>query len=584
MRWLWIVISLLFLGSIAQVGSTDTTVVQAPVLKWQRGGCFASWCQTGWYASPAVADVDNDGQMEVIWASYQVFSLNGATGALEWSVHTGHDRAYTGSSNVGRTWPGVVVADIDNDGSLDIVTAHGGGWVGAYTGAGYFKSGWPAQAFTSELRSLAVTDLDGDRSLEIIVAKASGGRPMWTVLEHNGIVRTGWPMLTANAPGYAAGAYNENIGVADLDGDGRGEIIGPSDVHYISAFEDNGAQTPANAVYGANKVWSQVGVHVDHNVDLRGYANCGTEHRPNFADSAPTLADVDGNGTLEIIVVGNVYNCGTSPYTSLYHAPFLFNRDRTRWSNSQFNWTVIPGPNAAPLAEDYNVIETALPNPVAADLDGDGQLEILYPSYDGKLHAVWLDKTAHGSWPYSVLQAGEGLPRFASEPAVVDLDGDGRAEVIFGSWPRKGGNRVGKLHILNYLGQPLHEVNLPAPLSGDWNGALGAPTIANIDGDADLEVVLGTVGSGVVAYDLPGTANGRLVWPTGRGSYERTGAVCTLPDFDNDRQVTTIDITLITNAWRTQPTGATARFDLNRDGAINMLDVMRVTAAWGRRC
>ena len=66
-------------------------------------------------------------------------------------------------------------------------------------------------------------------------------------------------------------------------------------------------------------------------VDLRGYANCGTEHRPNFANSAPTIADVNGDGVLEVVVVGNVYNCGTDPYTDLYEMPFILNADRTRW-------------------------------------------------------------------------------------------------------------------------------------------------------------------------------------------------------------------------------------------------------------
>jgi hypothetical protein len=32
--------------------------LQAPVLKWQLGGCFSSWCETGWYSSPAVANID----------------------------------------------------------------------------------------------------------------------------------------------------------------------------------------------------------------------------------------------------------------------------------------------------------------------------------------------------------------------------------------------------------------------------------------------------------------------------------------------------------------------------------------------
>ena len=74
------------------------------------------------------------------------------------------------------------------------------------------------------------------------------------------------------------------------------------------------------------------------------------------------------------------------------------------------------------------------------------------------------------------------------------------------------------------LGNPLHEVDLPAAYgSPDWNGALPAPTLANIDADADLEVVLNTAHSGFVAYDLPGTASARVLWGTGRGSYQRTG-------------------------------------------------------------
>jgi uncharacterized repeat protein (TIGR01451 family) len=269
-----------------------------------------------------------------------------------------------------------------------------------------------------------------------------------------------------------------------------------------------------------------VGVHVEHAVDLRGYANCGQEHRPNFAHSAPIIVDVNGDGLLEVVVVGNVYNCGTSPYTSLYEMPFIFKADRSRWSGNGYNWTAIPVPDsqAKPLTQDYGLIENAQPNPAAADLDGDGLLEILYASYDGRVHAYWLDKTEHGDWPYFVYNQAEGFFRFASEPVVADLDDDGKAEVLFASWPQKGGNRVGKLHILNYLGQKLFEVNLPPPHSGDWNGGLGAPTLANVDADADLEVVLGTAHSGVVVYDLPGTQNARILWGTGRGNYQRSGS------------------------------------------------------------
>ena len=97
-----------------------------------------------------------------------------------------------------------------------------------------------------------------------------------------------------------------------------------------------------------------------------------------------------------------------------------------------------PDAHAAPLSEDYNLIENNVPNPVVVDLDGDGRKEILYPSYDGRVHAYWLDKTEHGSWPFEVYNPAEGFYRFASEPIVVDLDNDGKAEVIFASWTQNG--------------------------------------------------------------------------------------------------------------------------------------------------
>ncbi len=505
----------------AQTYALAPQAIQLPVLKWQRGGCYSSWCETGWYSSPAVADVDQDGQMEVVGATYSLFILDSATGNLE--------RRIDPPGN--RQWPSLVVADLENDGDLEIVTAHGDGYVNVYDQAGA-RLVWSRQPTSgNELRSLAAYDLDGDRDLEILVA-STRSENQWYVYEHDGTLRTGWPRLPDSEPGYAAGCYNENIAAGDLDGDGRGEIIGPSDVHYITAYQDDGTQILAHSRYNSfnpvgPKFWSQVGVHVDDAVDLRGYANCGVEHRPNFAHSAPIIVDVNRDGVLEVVVVGNVYNCGTSPYTSLYEMPYVLNADRSRWKGSGFDWTAIPTPDpyAAPLSEDYNLIENAQPNPVAADLDGDGLLEILYAAYDGRVHAYWLDKTEHSSWPYEVYSAAEGFFRFASEPVVADLDNDGQAEVIFASWPQKGNNRRGRLHIVSSLGQKLQEVDLPAPFSGDWNGGLAAPTLANIDGDADLEVVLNTAHSGLVAYDLPGTANARILWGTGRGNYQRSGSV-----------------------------------------------------------
>ena len=507
-----LVLIFFLLTSRTPPGEAGAHSVAAPTLKWQHGGCYSSWCETGWYSSPAVADLDGDGAPEIMAAAYSLWALNGEDGSIQWLVDTPG----------GRVWPGVIVADLDDDGDIEVVIGQGDGFLTVYDRHGNVV--WSQQPVGSELRGLSTFDLDGDNTLELIATAAMGDRTNTWVYEHTGALRPGWPQLT-NDSGYAWGVFNDNAAVGDIDGDSLAEIVVPSDVHYINAYENNGVQINAHTMYG-NIGWGKVGVHVDHEVDLRGYAHCGEEHRPNFAQTPATMSDVNGDGQMEVVVTGNVYNCGTSPYTSLYEMPFIFTADRSRWSDDGYDWVAIPLPDgsAGPLSEDYHVIESAMANPVLADLDGDGYQEILYASYDGRLHAYWLDKQEHHNWPFAVHATGPGI-RFASEPAVADLDSDGRAEVIFASWPEKSSGDRGKLHVLDHQGNLLHEVSLPAPYGGaTWNGALAAPTLANVDADADLEVVLNTAHAGVVVYDLPGTAGARVLWGTGRGNYQRSGS------------------------------------------------------------
>jgi uncharacterized repeat protein (TIGR01451 family) len=514
--------------ALGQVGSPDprtVSTIQAPLLKWQDGGCYSSWCETGWYASPAVADLDGDGQAEVIGSGYTIFVLNGATGDEEWHMPSGYDRSSPGVSSNRRTWPGIALADLFGDGRLEIVTAHSGGVVSVYDAQGYFMPGWPQHPTSSELRGLSLADLDGDGQIEIVVTAAIGSKTTTWVYQPDGSLRPGWPQLS-NDSGYGWGVYNDNSALGDINGDGQVELVVPSDVHYINAYNANGVQLPANPIYGG-KNWGQVGAWESPVIELRGWGTCtdgdprAERYRANFADGPAAIGDLNGDGVNEVVVTGNMYDC-ISGYPSKYMAAFIFNGDRSRFNQNGFDWSVGPIDTGAPIQEDYNVIESAEPNPVLADLDGDGNLEILYASYDGRLHAFWLDKTEHGSWPYHAYTSGPY--RFASEPAVADLNDDGKAEVIFTTWVQKGSGLTGQLVILDCLGNLLQAVDLPPGFGGvAWNGAMAAPTLANIDSDPDLEVVIETAHSGLVAYDLPGTANARILWGTGRGSYLRNG-------------------------------------------------------------
>ncbi len=529
-KFLRLMICLVFPAILATSGANQrvqaSVTFGAPLLKWQLGGCYNSWCETGWYSSPATADLDGDGQVEVIASAYSIFVLDGSTGTLEWKMSSGHDRTEPDASNVGRTWPGIVIADIDQDGAKEIVTAHSGGWVSVYNAQGYFEPGWPQQPTSSELRGLSVSDLNGDGLQEIITTAAIGSQVNTWVYQVNGSLLPGWPQLS-NDSGYAWGVYNANASAGDLDSDGANEIVVPSDVHYICAYQADGSQLPANAIYG-NKGWGKVGVWESLAVELRGWGECNgvreESYRTNFADGPSAIADMNQDGSVEVVATGNVYDCYAGYPPSRYDGVYIFNADRSRFNDGTFDWRSVPVDTGAPLAEDYNVIESNQPNPAVADLDGDGRKEIVYAAYDGRVHAFWLDKTEHGNWPYSVYNPAEGFYRFASEPVIADLDDNGYAEVIFTSWTQKGSYATGKLHILDYLGNPIYEVSLPDAFGGeDWNGALPAPTLANIDSDPDLEVVLLTASSGVVAYDLPGTEHATVLWGTGRGDYQRDG-------------------------------------------------------------
>ena len=170
----------------ASIHPDGSTLVQTPILKWQNGGCYASWCETGWYSSPAVADLDGDGKPEVIGAAYTLFVLNGEDGSVQWSVDP------PGS----RVWPGVVARRLERGWRPGNRRRQRRRQCGRLQSPGKSEPGWPKNPASNEFRSLAVGDLDDNGDMEIAVGQALLDKVNVWVLEHTGNIRAGWPQIT----------------------------------------------------------------------------------------------------------------------------------------------------------------------------------------------------------------------------------------------------------------------------------------------------------------------------------------------------------------------------------------------------
>jgi hypothetical protein len=510
--------------SCAAAPGGSTGPVQAPTLRMTLP---ASWDEN-WLASPAVVDVDGDGDQEIVAARHSVLYAWDAAGALLWRAAWGHSASDPDDHGSTRMWASPAIGDLDADGDLEIAVgadADGGGTnVAVYDHQGELLPGWPAHfGGADEVRSITAGDLDGDGQFEIVVNKTNAG-PTTAVYELDGTMRAGWPQVDhascdPPAPAEACwdfGGYNQNIGLADLDGDGRLDVISTYDAIGFGIFRADGSPFPTHASF-TDRVVTAVEAYHEFALSQQGW---GTGDRSEFTYSPPAFADVDGDDALEVILAGDHE-----------HSESTANRGNTVWAlNADLTrpagWDP-PKDTAGPLDDGSdlgaNIVPTQ-PSPSAGDFDAaSAGPEILVPSYDGFLHAYGSDGTE--LWSYDF---GQGPTPYigASEALIADLNGDGIPEVLFttfSSGAPRAPDLPAHLIILDDYGRELHKVALFG------RGSVATPTVADVDGDGTLELVislkdtLGGADGGVQIWDLPGSRPNCIRWGTGRGGWLRQG-------------------------------------------------------------
>lgn len=386
-------------------------------------------------AAPAVADIDGDGDLEVIVAD----QLNNVT----W-VNPNDPNQGTKSRVLGR------IHVFNHDGS-----AFGGSWP-FITDIAYSTSD-PIQAGFKCSPSIA--DVAGDTRMEIIAGNYAN---MVYVFDCLGNVLSGWPRDVGMDVFASASTF-------DTDGDGKSEIliatkddVEPLDSGAIYLFKGTGETLPGFPVTAPNQVYS-----------------------------VPSLADMDSDGIPEIVVGFGDYANETGPKGVMV---------MNILSSPLQGWPV------------------TIPNSIygasaIGDLNQDGIPEIVICTVASEIYAFHYDGTVVSGFPVQVSSDPDSL--INSSPAIADIDNDGEPEIMVCS---EIGNQVeAYLHIRNADGTAM--TNTPITLH---NSGFSSPCVADIDNDADAEILVAD--TTVSVFNCPAPYNSDLrYWTTYHADNASTG-------------------------------------------------------------
>jgi thermitase len=401
-------------------------------------------------AASTLSDIDGDGVAEILVRSnYGMYAFRSDGSAVPgWPQP--RIRRFISSWE----YPSVSAADIDNDGQTEIVSAIND-TLYLYSASGVMRSGFPVwlgdrmNAITSPT---LLADLDNDGTMEIIFRTYSWvtqSMERIDVYTPNGTRFMNFPYVFAPEYGTAGhGGQFSHLSAFDIDKDGRKEIIGLGTKCPVGFSQPN--QT---SIF----VWNYNGtLRSGYPIELpETYTPFGTN------GPSPVIADIDNDGTVEIgifIKEGNwVLNDGQFAYYKLngtrmagwpvgFQAEVMagnvtlgdLDRDGmletvfgtysgsgspTRVYAFRSDGTLLPN---WPVVIDDNVLSQA----IIADIDGDAYPEVMVGSENGILYAWSRTGAPLSGFPKCVAVPGLSENAITACPAVGDVDGDGTQELI----------------------------------------------------------------------------------------------------------------------------------------------------------
>jgi hypothetical protein len=233
-------------GLLALTTLTPGDASRGWVYAWQENGDllpgFAVELAMDSDSSPALADLDGDGQWWIVFGddagwlhvvgSGRSFVILSEVKNLPSSLAAGAERPgfpvrtwgpktgptptpHPPGGNVYSIEASPAIADLDNDGRLEIAVGSWDGRMYVWDDAGQLLPGWPVAVGDQIISSAALVDLDGDDRLDIVVGCKDHLLYGWTV---EGQLLPGFP--------YDLGDHVfSSPWVGDLEGDGRADVV-----------------------------------------------------------------------------------------------------------------------------------------------------------------------------------------------------------------------------------------------------------------------------------------------------------------------------------------------------------------------
>jgi hypothetical protein len=339
-------------------------------------------------------------------------------------------------------------ADLDGDGDMDLISTGSGnmsdGTVHGALTTLYFNDG--AGTFTAvnnhgieniRVSKIALADIDADDDLDLMIAGATNGATPLTKLYTNNGIGSFTEVVGTLFDTLEKGYFN----FGDIDGDTDQDIIysGSDNVFDVVAFINDGS--------GNFSLSSNIGV-----TNISGVLE---------------LFDADGDNDLDILIMG--VDQDEEVVTNLYK------------NNGAGNYTIVNNAGFNPL----NFGDIAI-----GDTDGDGDTDVLITGMlDSDVKSEFYTNTGDGTFTLV-----EDVPfmdlGFDGETSFNDFDNDGDLDVFI-----IGSADSGLPNIFSHIYENLGSNNFI--LSDEFTGAyLSTHAVADIDGDALLDVIIGGTTTG----------------------------------------------------------------------------------------